>query len=108
VPSAVRVVDRLQDQADVQGPPVDGAFLRYDAATDKYIHSGGASGDLSYTHTQAVASTVWTVNHNLGKKPAVTVVDSGENVVFGDVTYVDLNILTVTFLAAFGGKCFCS
>lgn len=61
-------------------------------------------GDLTYVHTQSSAATVWTINHNLGKYPTVTVIDSGDNVVIGDVTYLDINNLTVEFSAAFGGK----
>ncbi len=108
MPSAVRVIDRLQDLADVQGPPEDGKFLRWDAGVGKYVQAGGAAGDLSYTHTQSLASTLWTVTHNLGKRPAVTVVDSGGNEVVGDVTHLDANNLTVTFSVAFGGVAYCN
>lgn len=65
-------------------------------------------GDKSYVHTQLVAAVSWTVVHGLGKKPAVTVVDSAETVVQGEVTYVDLDTLIVSFTAAFGGRCFCN
>lgn len=42
----------------------------------------------------------------LGKKPPVTVVDSGDNVVYGNIQYIDDNNLTVTFATSFGGKAY--
>lgn len=62
----------------------------------------------SYIHTQSVSASTWVVTHNLGFYPAVTVVDSGENVVIGDVTYTSVNSLSISFTAAFGGKAYLS
>ena len=62
----------------------------------------------SYIHTQSVSASTWTINHNLGFNPAVAIVDSGENVVIGDVTYISTNALSVSFTASFGGKAYLS
>lgn len=62
----------------------------------------------SYIHTQSVSASTWTINHNLGFNPAVSIVDSGENVVIGDVTYISTNTLSVSFNASFGGKAYLS
>jgi hypothetical protein len=62
----------------------------------------------SYTHTQSTASSTWTIAHNLGFSPAVSVVDSGGNHVIGDVNYVSVNVLTVSFSAPFGGLAYLS
>lgn len=62
----------------------------------------------SYTHNQITSSTTWTINHNLGFFPAVSVVDSGGNYVIGDVTYVSQNVVTVSFSSSFGGKAYLS
>ena len=62
------------------------------------------SGDLSYVHTQASASTDWTVAHSLGKFPSVTIVDSAGTEVIGNVTHVDNNNLTINFTSSFSGK----
>lgn len=43
----------------------------------------GITDDRHHTHKQAQAAKVWTVVHNLGKRPAVTVVDSAGTVVIG-------------------------
>lgn len=66
----------------------------------------GLDGDKTYVHTQTVAANIWTVTHNLNKRPSITIVDSGENMVIGDVEYLDLNSLRVMFTNLFGGKCY--
>lgn len=66
----------------------------------------GGSGDVHYIFSQDVPSAIWTINHNLNKKPSVTVVSSSEQVVYGDVSYINTNKLTITFSAAFSGKAY--
>lgn len=63
-------------------------------------------GDKHFTYEQAVASDVWVINHNLNKKPSITVVDSAETVIVGDYEYNDLNTVTLHFNAAFAGKAY--
>lgn len=62
----------------------------------------------NYTHNQIVSSSTWTITHNLGFFPAVSVVDSGGNYVVGDVTYVSQNVVTISFSSSFGGKAYLS
>lgn len=78
------------------------------AITNPKIVVGGAggSGDVHYIFSQDVPSALWTINHNLNKKPSVTVVSSSEQVVYGDVSYFNTNKLTITFSAAFSGKAY--
>lgn len=64
----------------------------------------GSGGDLSYSHTQGVASDTWVINHNLNKYPSVVVVDSGGSEVIGNVDYTSLNIVTLSFSASFSGS----
>ncbi len=63
-------------------------------------------GDKNYVHTQGVPSDIWSVSHNLGKKPAVVVVDSTEEVVYGEIEYIDDNTVTLTFSGGFSGKAY--
>lgn len=65
-----------------------------------------AEEDKSFAYTQGVASATWAITHNLNKKPSVTVVDSAENVVVGDIEYNDNNSVTITFSGAFSGKAY--
>ena len=53
-----------------------------------------------------VASATWTITHNLGRFPAVTVVDDTNKVVVGDVTYSKSNTITIIFDNAFTGCVF--
>lgn len=59
-----------------------------------------------YIHEQGVASAVWTVTHNMNCYPSVTVVDSTKNTVKGDVQYLDVNTVQITFTAAFKGTAY--
>ena len=68
--------------------------------------SSGGSGDLHYTHNQTSAQTTWTITHNLGKFPSVTVVDSARSVVVGEVNMNTINQIEITFTAAFSGKAY--
>ncbi len=54
-------------------------------------------------HTQASASTTWSIIHSLGGRPSVTVVDSGGTVVIGEVVYNSDTSITINFSAAFSG-----
>lgn len=56
-----------------------------------------------FTHTQSVASATWTITHTLGGRPAVTIVDSGESVVYGDLVYNSNTSITISFTAPFAG-----
>lgn len=56
-----------------------------------------------YVHIQSTPSTVWTINHSLGGHPSVTIVDSSDTMVIGEVTYVSDTQISVSFSAAFSG-----
>jgi hypothetical protein len=62
--------------------------------------------DLNFTYTQSTPSTTWTITHNLGKFPSVSVVDSANTQVYGNVNYIDNDSLTLTFTGAFSGKAY--
>ena len=73
----------------------------------------GPSGDITviintstFIFTQAVAATVWNINHSLCKFPSVTVVDTGDTVVVGQVEYIDNENIRITFNSAFSGKAY--
>jgi hypothetical protein len=56
-----------------------------------------------HVHTQNTPSTTWTITHALGGKPQVTVVDTGDNVVHGDVQYLSSTQIVCSFSSAFSG-----
>lgn len=59
----------------------------------------GGSGTINagYNHTQASASTLWIINHNLGYKPSVQMFNTGGLEVLGEIQHVSDNQTTVTF-----------
>lgn len=64
------------------------------------------AANATYVHWQNDAAKIWHVLHDLGRYPAVSVVDSGDTEVWGEVTYVNSNYLTITFDNDFGGKAY--
>jgi hypothetical protein len=60
-------------------------------------------GDANYAFTQGAPSASWHVVHNLGKHPSVTVLDSSNSEIEGDITYTNANELTINFSGAFSG-----
>lgn len=69
----------------------------------------GVSGDpaqVFYTHTQSVASAVWTINHNLGGEPTAVVLDSAGTQCEGTFSYSSKNQMVITFTAAFTGTAY--
>lgn len=63
-------------------------------------------GDKNYVHTQGSASATWSITHNLNKKPSVSVVNSSDEIVVGEVTYTNDNSLTINFSGGFTGKAY--
>lgn len=58
-----------------------------------------------FVHTQSSASALWTVNHNLGDRPAaVAVLTAGGVEMDADVRHVSVNQLTVGFASAITGS----
>lgn len=63
----------------------------------------------SYRHTQGSPATVWTINHNLGRQPAIEAYDgSGQPILGGTISHVSLNQATLTFATALSGSARCS
>ena len=70
---------------------------------------GGGAAAQTYQYSQAVASGVWTITHNLGYYPNVAVVDSAGTQIFpGSMVYNSVNQVTLTFSSAVGGFAYLS
>lgn len=67
---------------------------------------GPLGNDAHLVHDQQTAAETWEITHNLGKYPAVTVIDSAGDQVEGDLQYLGLNTVRITFGAAFAGRAF--
>mgnify|MGYP000459622536 CR=1 FL=1 len=68
-----------------------------------------AGADVNYKHHQNSASTTWSINHNLGKFPSVSIKFSSSDQIysnvgaFAGVIYTDENNLTINLAAAESG-----
>ena len=62
--------------------------------------------DANFVFTQGIPSATWNITHNLGKFPSVSVVDTADQLMYGDTEYFDENSLTITFSAPFSGKAY--
>lgn len=51
----------------------------------------------TFSYEQAVPSTTWHIEHNLGFYPSVTAVTYGGNHIIGEVNYIDENNVEVSF-----------
>jgi hypothetical protein len=70
-----------------------------------YFNDGGNSiaGLSAYVHNQIAPSTMWTINHNLGHKPSVELIDSGSQEIDGDVSHPTVNQTIVILQPATAG-----
>ena len=85
---------------------IKGSFAANDNTQYKVEHYLEDLDDKTFTFNQAVASTEWQINHGLNKYPSVTIVDSGNNIVIGDIEYIDKNNVKCTFSSAFSGSAY--
>ena len=88
----------------IDGSALDNTDDLTEGLTNKYF----TVERVSFEHNQGSASNSWTITHNLGFKPNVTVIDSAGNIVEGEITYTNSNSLTVSFASAFSGKAYLS
>lgn len=73
---------------------------------DSLAQTGGGV-DRYYTQSFTVSDNVL-VQHNLGKQPAVSIVDSAGDEVIGSVEYIDNAQVRVRFAAPFSGRVICN
>lgn len=67
-------------------------------------NTSAGGGDKNFVFTQGVPSATWVIQHNLGKYPSVTVIDTAGTEVEGEVQHIDINNLVLKFSAGFGGS----
>lgn len=99
-------MSNVPNQVNIHEDTPNQVIVNQDAPNQVVIRFGGgsaASNTRRYVFAQNTASNVWTINHTLGGKPQITVVDSADTVVTGEVTYNSNSQVTVTFTAPFSG-----
>lgn len=86
-----------------------GYYLKVNDTEDGITVSAVAlESDKNYVYEQTIASDIWTVEHNLGKFPAVEIIDSVGVIMIGIVEYIDNNNLSISFDYELTGKVICN
>lgn len=62
-----------------------------------------AGGVVAYVHNQATAASTWTINHNLGYRPSVEVLDSGSQEIDAEIAHPSVNQTVVSLNPATAG-----
>jgi hypothetical protein len=63
---------------------------------------------LGFYFVKAAPATTWVVPHNLGRRPAVAVLDGSGQVIEGQIVHDTVNQVTLTFNTAINGSVTCS
>lgn len=101
--------DSLQDYVDARA-------VRYDAGQGlsgaqqlqaRNNIGAGTPGANGFTHSQSSPATEWIVNHNLGFKPVVEVIDTGGIPGLADIVHISINQLRIYFAAPLAGEARC-
>lgn len=90
----------LDDLTDVDATePTEQDVLMYEESTNTWKNQ-----KIRYVHDQPTPSDEWVINHGLKTKPAaISVFDTSDTMVFGDVNHVTVNQVVLSFSAAFAG-----
>jgi hypothetical protein len=70
------------------------------------IEQSDPVNNVKYVHTQASISSTWTINHNLGFFPNVTVLDNSNRILETFIQYDNVNTATIIMNSATSGKAF--
>lgn len=98
--SAAEIIEALEHGSGTADQLVRGNGTLAALTNTDIVNAGGI---VAIYHYQNSPQSVWTVNHNLGRLPTVTVIDSTNEVVFADIAHVSLSQFTVTFQAPLAG-----
>lgn len=90
--------------------PTDGSGEFYELVSQQVVLEPGRlrfPAASTYTHPQPIPAAVWTVAHNLGRRPAVQVVDHLGALLISDVHHESDDILTIIHGAPMIGAVYC-
>lgn len=100
-------MSNVPNQVHIHEDTPNQVIINQDSPNQVIVRGGGIGGSSAntrrYVHTQESASTEWVINHTLGGHPSVTIVDSADSYVFGDVKYDSNTQVTVSFTVPFSG-----
>ncbi len=106
IPNLVNVTQEGVNQVNVHEDTPNTVVVNQDAPNNVSVRLAAMGGNARrHVHTQQAASSTWVINHTLGGKPSVTVVDSAQTNVTGEVQYTGStdSQVTVFFTTPFSG-----
>ena len=68
----------------------------------------GVSSGAKYIHPQVTATTSWIINHNLGEKPNIVLINAAGRVFLGQIDHPTVNQAVVSLDIAVGGIARCT
>lgn len=107
-PNNVLVTQDSPNWVNVQQDTPAQVLISEESPTQVIVRTGGIQTNTTnrFVYSQAVPAEQWIITHNLGGKPSVTIVDSADTVVFGEVSYNGTTQVIVNFTAAFSGNAY--
>jgi hypothetical protein len=103
-------MSNVPNQVNINEDTPNQVLINQDSPNQVLVRGGGIGGTSANTRrlefVQGSASETWVIDHTLGGRPQVTIVDSADTHVFGEVQYNSNTRITVTFSAAFSGKAY--
>ncbi len=100
-------MSNVPNQVNIHEDTPNQVLINQDAPNQVLVRGGGIGGSSANTrrhvHTQGVASAEWIVQHTLGGHPSVTIVDSADTYVIGEVKYDSNTQVTISFTVPFSG-----
>ena len=99
-------MSNIPNQVYVNEDTPNQVLVNQDAPNLVVVRASSGSETRRHIFEQGQAAATWVITHALGGKPSVTIVDSADTHVFGEVTYNSNSQITVIFSAAFSGKAY--
>ena len=103
-------MSNVPNQVNIHEDTPNQVLINQDSPNQVIVRGGGIGGSSAntrrYVFEQGSASATWEITHTLGGFPSVTIVDSANTHVFGEVQYNSNTQITVLFSAAFSGKAY--
>ena len=71
-----------------------------------FLFSLQAGESNTYIYDQMSSDEVWYIEHPLNKYPSITIVDSANTIVYGNIEYLSRYLIKITFVGGFIGKAY--
>jgi len=84
------------------------AVSRVISAGVRLVQNIFPNGGSAYEHSQTAPVSEWIINHNLGYRPAIEILDAGGNEIDAQVLHISLNQARIYFTLPAAGSARCN